>query len=111
MSDLIDREELLRKMEERYSKIDNGRAFKGMTIPVVDGVRMNEIEYCIGMIQSEDVIEAKRHGKWNYKWDAELDPKRLFVRIVCSECNLHTGQKSNYCPKCGAKMDGGVEDD
>lgn len=43
-------------------------------------------------------------GRWIYKWDAERDPKKLFVRIVCSECNLHTGQKSNYCPNCGAKM-------
>lgn len=50
------------------------------------------------------------YGRWLYKWDADRDPKKLFVRIVCSECNLHTGQKSNYCPYCGAKMDGGNED-
>lgn len=50
-------------------------------------------------------LESQRpKGRWAYKWDAERDPKRLFVRIVCSECNLHTGQKSNYCPSCGADM-------
>ena len=53
-----------------------------------------------------DVVEVV-HGEWIFKWDAEKDPKRLFVRIVCSKCNLHTGQRSNYCPNCGAKMDGG----
>ncbi len=52
-----------------------------------------------------DAVEVV-HAKWAYKWDAEKDPKRLFVRIVCSNCNLHTGQKSNYCPNCGARMDG-----
>ena len=56
-----------------------------------------------------DAVEVV-HGRWIYKWDADRDPKKLFVRIVCSECNLHTGQKSNYCPNCGAKMDGGNED-
>ena len=51
-------------------------------------------------------VTVQKHGRWHFKWDAERDPRRLFVRIVCSECNLHTGQKSNYCPNCGAKMDG-----
>lgn len=51
-----------------------------------------------------DPESLRPRGRWIYKWDAERDPKKLFVRIVCSECNLHTGQKSNYCPNCGAKM-------
>ena len=53
-----------------------------------------------------------KRGRWSFKYDPEKDPKRYFVRIVCSECNLHTGQVSNYCPKCGAKMDeSGEEED
>lgn len=47
------------------------------------------------------------HGEWKLEWDAEKDPKKYFVRIVCSNCGLKTGEKSNFCPKCGAKMDGG----
>lgn len=46
------------------------------------------------------------HGRWIFKHNPITDPKGYFIRIVCSECNLHTGQKSNYCPQCGAKMDG-----
>lgn len=49
--------------------------------------------------------EPVRHGRWIFKHNPITDPKSYFIRIVCSECNLHTGQKSNYCPKCGAKMD------
>lgn len=45
------------------------------------------------------------HGEWLFKHNPITDPKGYFVRIVCSECDLHTGQKSNYCPNCGAKMD------
>ena len=28
----------------------------------------------------------------------------------CSECLEETGYAYNYCPNCGAKMDGGNED-
>lgn len=55
-------------------------------------------------IPAADVAPV-RYGKWNVEWDAERDQKRLFVRIVCSNCGLKTGQKSNYCPNCGARMD------
>lgn len=54
-------------------------------------------------------VAPVRHGRWDIEWDAERDPKRLFVRIICSKCGLKTGQKSNYCPSCGAKMDGGAD--
>ena len=47
-----------------------------------------------------------RHGRWIIKHDPIKDPKGYFIRIVCSNCDLHTGEKSNYCPGCGAKMDG-----
>lgn len=64
------------------------------------------IEAIIDRIDTESTVDAVEvvHGRWIYKWDAERDPKKLFVRVVCSACNLHTGQKSNYCPYCGAKM-------
>lgn len=52
-------------------------------------------------------IEAEpvKHGRWIFKHNPITDPKGYFIRIVRSECNLHTGQKSNYCPNCGTKMD------
>jgi len=52
-----------------------------------------------------DAVEVV-HGRWIFKHNPITDPKRYFIRIVCSECDLHTGQVSNYCPNCGAKMDG-----
>ena len=51
-----------------------------------------------------DVVEVV-HGRWIFEHDPIKDPKKYFVRIVCSCCGLKTGQVSNFCPKCGAKMD------
>ena len=56
-------------------------------------------------IPAADVVEVKR-GKWTFEHDPITDPKGYFIRIVCSCCGLKTGQVSNYCPNCGAKMDG-----
>ena len=50
-----------------------------------------------------------RHGRWEMK----PDPYGFFDEIpVCSECGCTTKMREtyNYCPNCGAKMDGGEED-
>lgn len=60
------------------------------------------------MLPTADVAEV-RHGEWKIESDPINDPKGYFIRIVCSECGLKTGQKSNYCPNCGAKMKGAEE--
>lgn len=56
----------------------------------------------------EDAVEVK-HGQW------ELTESKLHFNVVCSNCNedfyvykkgQYRIQNSNYCPNCGAKMDG-----
>ena len=67
-----------------------------------------DLQFCqeaIDMAPAVDAVEVV-HGHWIFKHNPIDDPKRYFARIVCSNCNLHTGQTSNYCPQCGAKMDG-----
>lgn len=55
-----------------------------------------------------DVVEVK-HGEWKY--DFSDYPSRYDVHIICTNCNhifaRLTGVNFNYCPNCGAKMDGG----
>lgn len=44
-------------------------------------------------------VQPVRHGKWVKKNESS--------RIIkCTECGREKVFKENYCPKCGAKMDG-----
>ena len=65
------------------------------------------LKCCIDLFQNFPTVDAVEvvHGQWIVKHNPITDPKGYFIRIVCSQCDLHTGQKSNYCPQCGAKMD------
>ena len=44
------------------------------------------------------VVEV-RHGRW--EWDRRVEAYR------CSSCQRHNADRTDYCPNCGAKMDGG----
>lgn len=58
-------------------------------------------------VDAADVAPV-RHGRWFYSFGGWL----------CSECDdqapfwcmASTQNLSNYCPNCGAKMDGGADD-
>ena len=50
--------------------------------------------------------EPVRHGRWR-KINV---PKRWNGPIIrCSECNTGGTRAWDYCPNCGAKMDGGAQ--
>lgn len=59
-------------------------------------------------------VATVRHGRWERYSDDKFvgydENGRLKYRKVykheCSVCLRETAVKSNYCPKCGAKMDG-----
>lgn len=62
----------------------------------------------INSIPTADVVEV-RHGKWEWR---ELYGIEGLV-LVCSECRESEGacERFDYCPNCGAKMDGGKNND
>ena len=62
-----------------------------------DAVLCSEIE----KIPAADVTEVRR-GKWIYH---DIDENDMVI-IKCSECNTKRYGRSNYCSKCGAKMNG-----
>ena len=56
---------------------------------------------CIEILQgtpTADVAEVK-HGEW-----IEIDYGNTFI---CDQCNVRFKNNLNYCPNCGAKMNGG----
>lgn len=53
---------------------------------------------------ASDVVPV-RHGRWIL---IETDEEQLFF---CSECENKEYWESDFCPSCGAKMDGGDKND
>ena len=55
---------------------------------------------------TDDVVKVfvpVRHGRW-------IDAREYCGDYMCSNCEaLYGTNKFNYCPNCGAKMDGGAE--
>lgn len=58
----------------------------------------------IEAIPAADVVEV-RHGRW-------VDSEEDGHLSICGVCNYPVDRfyKTNYCPNCGAKMDGGADD-
>ena len=53
--------------------------------------------------------EPVRHGRWLCKrYGVAFDGERFpfWTIAVCSECNKTSCDAGDYCPNCGAKMDG-----
>lgn len=58
--------------------------------------------------------EAVRHGRWKPYHEADIGYDEYGVR--CSNCGFEVEDHEvkfvmRYCPKCGAKMDGGTNHD
>lgn len=53
----------------------------------------------------DDVAEVV-HAHWIENFGLVYQNK-VFFGFRCTACNLTNNAMSNYCPNCGAKMDGG----
>ena len=67
----------------------------------------NVILSMLGDENQTPTIEAApvRHGRWYWKPIDERTSER-----TCSVCGQGACDDFNYCPNCGAKMDGGKHD-
>lgn len=64
------------------------------------------VDAALVLVNSAETIDAEpvRHGRWIKMTESpEWDQKR------CSACGDISCCQRNYCPNCGAKMDGDVE--
>lgn len=86
------------------------------TNPYWDMFQCKELEYApewdghtpAQAIERIGKLEPVRHGRW-------LDCENYNDIAQCSECglvrNIYRQEGWNYCPNCGAKMDGGKDDE
>ena len=58
--------------------------------------------YDVAMLPAVDVAPVV-HGRWIMHDD------EFGLTCECSVCHIETMGDGNYCPNCGAKMDGGTE--
>lgn len=66
-------------------------------------IRLDSRERIEQMIESAPTIEPEqKHGRWEVKYISDF---RFCVYCsVCGERQTH-GEKTNYCPNCGARME------
>ena len=68
----------------------------------------------LGMIYEMPAADVApvRHGLWEARAIPRSDPDGDWIALEyhCSLCNRLEYRKENYCPNCGAKMDG-VDDE
>lgn len=102
---LIDAHALWDKAEEMYIHIRGEKYAPVMAVPA-------------HVINNAPTIEAEpvRHGTWiGIEYDGYADGCPVYDLWECSECNHeHKGEEdtlTDYCPNCGAKMDGGADND
>ena len=68
---------------------------------------MTVTEFVEDELPAADVAPV-RHGQWIDAYP-DIEPNPMFMYGICSECGFEQGISKylNYCPNCGAKMDGG----
>ena len=102
MAEYIDREAAI-KIAESYG-LKNGSAF-GRHSGIADC-----IAEAISIIPSADVAQV-RHGRW-LTWEEQFPgekPRRSNnLGVFCDKCHNHADNRTDFCPHCGAKMDGGA---
>ena len=116
---LIDANKLESKLQEHHDFFVDGVGGFRFLSPK-DKARVDEITNCIAEVVNSPTMDAVelKHGRWREKILVGGFAEEW--GFVCSECgctvsdrsNLGIGryasnnQRLNYCPNCGAKMDG-----
>lgn len=98
MSDYISRDELLKCQFEFYSH--GTHCYEKAVYADV-----------IKTLPAADVVEV-RPGEWIEWWPGDCAVVMTGEEMLweCSRCTAKYAERSNYCPNCGAKMDGGDHD-
>lgn len=104
--DLIDRRELIKAAERaQFAIADNTHPYKAISIQGM---------YFRGIVEDAPTVDAVPvvHGYWDDSGRYRFPSGKKAVRCNICGCALSEGEYEyhyfnwNYCPACGAKMDG-----
>lgn len=111
--------------EKRLIKVvDATKVYNGIALYMAENAYLNDtaldvLKMVANWLNEAPTVDAVEvvHGHWKeYSHSALVrwkDGEPVWAdRSVfrCSRCDFGTIAKHNYCPRCGAKMDGGNED-
>ncbi len=106
MAEYIKRETFLKDIEERYCLPckEAGKDHNGFICHAcwVDAMRVDVID-----APAADVAPVV-HGRWVKHYRSGTTVAEGYVSTCCDMWN---NRKSDYCPNCGARMEGGNEND
>lgn len=103
MAEYIEREAVEKFIEDGLNNQDVAKRFGHDAIEI-----MAEVHY----MPAADVAPVVR-GRWEkepssyWRWTSSGAVAVTRTTYRCGLCGRGTAVKSNYCPNCGAKMDGG----
>ena len=98
----ISREAAIEEIDKWLDSVGTALVGKGLSY-------YGELIGCIEDARAADVAPV-RHGRWIDAYP-DIEPNPMFMYGICSECGFEQGISKylNYCPNCGAKMDGATE--
>ena len=76
-----------------------------------NGVPLITAEWLASVVRKAPTVDAVEvvHGRWIHTAIDDDNWGGTFHKWTCSNCDFSTGHNpngTNYCPNCGAKMDG-----
>lgn len=102
MKEYIEREEAVRAAKNGADEWDGG----------CSRYRDASIESAMNAIPAADVVEVRR-GRWTdhrtIEHDGEWYCTACGEEVTICSCGKDKTWKYRYCPNCGAKMDGGID--
>ena len=99
MAEYIDIEPLRKQMVEFKTAVKQFAKSSSFLKAYISGI--DAVMEAIDKLPTADVQEV-RHGRWECNYDRDA----FYIVYVCSKCGRETLVKENFCPSCGARMDG-----